>query len=245
MKKIQIFSFIIFLLLISCFPDSGSNNGSIKAEAELNGQNWSAKTASYENLNDGIEITMAGNGVVLLVKLNELKEAEFDLSKDGNQVIFIADEQSVEITEGLVEINSISGDALSGTFEFEYEAKAESEYGIEAHYGHFYDLQPLNKDMVEEKTIEKNKFMFVDGKAGEIDIQETACTISYNNEQFKLEVDGFDDKNLELKIQKIDKNTTGTILHIHDNKVKTISIDEMNDEQVTILFVNGTSILLL
>ncbi len=245
MKKLHIFSFIVSLLLISCSPDSDSNSGSIKAEAEFNGQNWSSKTASYEKLDDGIEITMAGNAVVLLVKLNELKEAEFDLSEDGNQVIFIADEQSVLITDGLIEINSISGNAISGTFEFEYEAKAEGEYGIEAHYGHFYELFPLNNNLSEKKIIEKTKFMFVDGKAGKIDIQETGCSISYNSEQFNLEVDGFDDKNLRLKIQKIDKNTTGIILHIHDNTVKTISVDEMNDEQVTIMFVNGTSMLLL
>ena len=245
MKKIQIFSLVLSIFLISCFSESGSNNGNIKAEAELNGQNWSAKTASYENLDDEIEITMAGNGVVLLIKLNELKEAEFDLTEDGNQVIFIADEQSVLITEGLVEINLISGNAVSGTFEFEYEAKAEGEYGIEAHYGQFHDLYPLNNELSEEKIIEKNRFMFVDGKAGKIDIQETKCSISYNKEQFNLEVDGFDDKDLEIKIQKIDKNTTGTILHINDNTVKSISIDEMNDQQVTILFVNGTSLSLL
>ncbi|RLD65203.1 MAG: hypothetical protein DRI95_09275, partial [Bacteroidetes bacterium] len=128
---------------------------------------------------------------------------------------------------------------------FEYEAKAEGEYGIEAHYGQFHDLYPLNNELSEEKIIEKNRFMFVDGIAGKIDIQETQCNISYNNEQFNLEVDGFDDKDLEIKIQKIDKNTTGTILHINDNTVKSISIDEMNDQQVTILFVNGTSLSLL
>ena len=87
--------------------------------------------------------------------------------------------------------------------------------------------------------------MFVDEKAGKIDIQETQCSVSYNNEQFNLEVDGFDDKNLKIKIQKINKNTTGTILHINDNTVKSISIDEMNDQQVTILFKNRTSLSLL
>lgn len=245
MIKINIFSLIISLLLSSCFSENGSNNSSIKAEAELNGQNWSAKTASYENLDDGIEITMAGNGVVLLIKLNELKEAGFDLSEDGNELVFIADEQSVLIKEGSVEINSISGDAVSGTFEFEYEPKAKGEHSLEAHYGQFHDLFPLNKDISKERTIMKNKFMFVDGKAGKIDIQETECSISYNKEQFNLEVEGFDDKNLELKIQKIDKNATATILHINDNKVKSISIDEMNDEQVTILYSNGITMSLL
>ena len=244
MQKTQIFAFIITLLFVSCFPEGGSDNSSIKAEAELNGQNWSTNTGSFEITPNGIEIVVAGNGVVLIFKLNELKEAEFDLSETGNQVFFIADGQSTIITEGIVDINSVSENTISGTFEFAYEAKREGEYNIEAHYGQLYSLQKLDGSFTEEKTIEKDKFMFVDGKAGKIDIQETTCTINFTNESFKLEVDGFEDKNLELKISEIDESPTSTILHINNSTVKSISIDKMNNNNVSILFKNGTSLTL-
>lgn len=245
MKNINIFSIIVVFLLSACFPENEQNSTGVKAEAEINGQNWTASIGAYENNDNKHEIVIAGNGLVLLIQLDELKEAEFDLSEKGNQIIFIAGGQTTVIKEGNVTINSISEKEISGTFEFNYTTKAEGEHSIEAHYGSFYNLDLHKSSLSEENTIKKNKFIFVDGKAGKIDIQETECIISYTKEQFKLDIDGYEDKNLELKIQGIDENATGSILHINNKGVKSINIDKMNNNKVSILFKNETSLTIL
>jgi len=239
-NKKQILYILLALLIQSCIPES--ENG--LAEAELNGIEWNSETAIYEQLDDKVEITLAGNDILLTIHLTETNSNEYDLSADDNYIEFFDGNSFTQINNGIIKINSPLGSTISGEFEFNYEPKKNGEYSIEAHYGHFYDLPILNKNITKDKTINKNNFMFVDGNKGELDIQNQESKLSYDNKKISLEINGYENRQFNIDINEIDNNAISTIFHVSDKTIKNISIDKLNKKRVTIMYHDGNSLTL-
>ena len=240
--KYYLFILLAGLLFSACNNSKDIDYKNLRGEMEINGEKIYMESGSYEIMNGKPHIDISGGGYAVSIKLKDRKsDKDYELSNPGNEIRIFDGSQFIRCNAGSVFLRYSMMDNYTGDFVFSYTDKSGKEKSVK---GSFYHLKQLGEQQGQE-VYSKHKFMFVDVDKGEIKAEETKCDVGYNYKTFILKIKEFPQYNIEIDIQQTDKTPSSIIFHPTDEKIKLITVDKMKDNQITILYKNGNSLVVL
>ncbi len=241
-KAINIFFIITILTLNACFPSDEGNSNTPYGVIEYNGQEANFVSGSYETTQGKTHIDLIGENFAVSINLESFNEGtSYDLAKAENNLSFFDGNRFIEINEGNIKAENISDNNISGSFSFNYENSA----GADICHGYFNGIEKINASTPKAETFTKEKFMFIDGINGKITVEDTECMVKFDDKTFALNINDFPEYSLETALNKVEKEPAAIILHPQKNDIKLISIDKMKNNQLTIVYKNGNSLVLM
>ena len=243
--KISLFIILSFLIGACSSNERKTDHDKLRGELEYMDKHIYMESGSFKLEPDGAAvIEIAGDGIAIRMRTAAyVSDTGYELSDEGNELLLFDGNKFKKITDGHISYSYAFNENTTGSFYFKYKNAEGKE---ERAKGAFYKVPRSNEIKKEPETFVKNKFMFVDVEKGAVTTEETECKIGFNNEKFVVLIPDFEQYNMEEALKQADVTASSVILHPADNsKIKLITIDKMNNNQITVLMKNGNSFVFL
>jgi len=198
----------------------------------LDGESFSAGNAFYEKNDNGVEITIPGNIYTVILKINDLKPGEYDLSDNGNELKVYDGNNFNVFRNGVASVTEVSEGTVSGYFKAgNVTGKFTKALSVEKLKNTGYEITLSNSVMIKsDGTIEKKILI---------------SRFYYDDRNVSIEMKGADgNDSFSAEVESIDAEPASVILKVDDDDIDYILVDQA-DKQVTIQYKNGDSFILL